>query len=524
MADNSNDPQINELVSFIQHDLPGLEDGKYQLNISQEVKDAFGAVVSDGSLSATYDFAVTGDRFSLSKPAQTIYSVFPADNASGKYNTVLPSIVFTKTSFPWTRSPYKGGDGENNPLPPAGTDTDEEVPTWLTVILLDEDDVNKYATAFPAFALPPQVVKTADLFLTSVLPESNLQDNYSYFYAVTDNSRPLSTYLDPGQQLTDSLQVIDIPIPLFQDIAPATDDLKLMAHVRKVSLINKPTMYGISDKGEPEGSFSIVFGNRLPNPEKKNYAYLVSVEGLEDFLPALNGGAASGSFTPDPAKMLRLAVLNSWTFYTTGDNASFVNQMNALNSAMAPVNNTVNADLSLNTNLRLIPGEGAVPEVANALNMGYVPLNHNLRSGSMQDGVFTADKTVSWYRGPLTPYKIDKASIQLPIASPDQVLIFDPTTGMLDTSYAAAWTLGRQLSLQDKAFSTSLYNWKKGLEQEVINNNEMSLLAEHFSNVFRQVPEHLVRSAASAREEKKLNKASGNFLKNTILSLQPKKK
>ncbi len=524
MPDNSNNPQLNELVSFIQHDLPGLEDGKYQLHMSQQVKNAANGIVSDDSLSVSYNFAVTGDRFSLAQPAQTLYSVFPADLASGKYDAVLPHVVFTKPTFPWTRSPLKAGNV--TPLPAPGQDTDAEVPTWLTVLLLDEDDVATYTAQFPGFGLAPQVGRIEDLFLTSVAPVSTLQDNYSYFYEVTDNDKPLTTYLDPGQQMTDSLQMLDIPVPLFQAIAPSVDDLKLMAHVRRVSLINKPTMQGISDQGEPVGSFSIVFGNRVPASTKKNYAYLVSVEALQDFLPPSQNQPASG-FSPDQTKMLRLAVLNSWSFYTTGDSAGFVAQLNALNQAQPPVNHQVNTDLSLNTNLRLVAAPGALPQVANALEMGYVPLNHNLRSGTQVGDTFIPDKTVSWYRGPLLPYKLDKAALQLPIASPDQVLIFDPTTGMLDTSYAAAWTLGRQIALQDTGFSTQLYNWKKGLELAVLNSSELQLLTEHFANVFHTAPRAIPPMALSADPSKKRNlnkRQKGTFLRNTLLSLHTQKR
>lgn len=67
---------------------------------------------------------------------------------------------------------------------------------------------------------------------------------------------------------------------------------------------------------------------------------------------------------------------------------------------------------------------------------------------------------------------------------------FDPTTGMLDVSYAAAWTLGRQLALQDSAFSTALYNWKRGLQQSVVDAVESQILQEQFGEALalHQVP------------------------------------
>lgn len=518
MSNNSNNPQLNELVSFLQHDIPGLDDGQYQLQVAQEVTDAKGNIVQDDTITSSYSFAVAGDRFGLKKPDQLIYSLFPAANATGEFNTVLPSVVLTQTTFPWSRYPTNTLGEEYQPLAP-GQDVDEDVSTWLTILLLDEDDLNRYKGSFPSFALPPGNATIGDLFTTSVNPGSTLGTGYSYFYGVTDLSKPLADYMDPGDQLTDSIQVLDIPLPLFWAIAPTIADLRLMAHVRRVSLLNKATMPGISDVGEPEGSFSIVFGNRLPGTMKKSYAYLVSLEEMENFLPTdEQGGTPAGNknFTPDPTKMLRLAVLASWTFYSTGESATFVRQLQALNQAAPPVGNTTNGDLSANTNLRLAAADKALPLIKNALSMGYVPLDHDLRTGELAGNTFTRDKTVSWYRGPLTPYLIDKAAIQLPVVSPDQAMIFDPTTGMLDMSYAVAWTLGRQLALQDTGFSTALYNWKKGLTQQVINDMENQLLTENFSTVFAPVE-------AQALKMQQASPRPGNFLLKSILSVAPKK-
>ena len=90
---------------------------------------------------------------------------------------------------------------------------------------------------------------------------------------------------------------------------------------------------------------------------------------------------------------------------------------------------------------------------------------------------------MSWYRGPLAPYLISKPGIRFPIASPDEATAFDPTTGMLDASLAAAWTIGRMVALQDPAFSTTLYQWKQGMTQQVVNYIEEQIMRERFSFV-----------------------------------------
>lgn len=64
---------------------------------------------------------------------------------------------------------------------------------------------------------------------------------------------------------------------------------------------------------------------------------------------------------------------------------------------------------------------------------------------------------------------------------------FDPTTGMFDESYAAAWNLGRQMALQSKSFSVGLYNWKKGLNLQVINAAEQDIIQNTLGNSLRQL-------------------------------------
>jgi hypothetical protein len=47
----------------------------------------------------------------------------------------------------------------------------------------------------------------------------------------------------------------------------------------------------------------------------------------------------------------------------------------------------------------------------------------------------------------------------------DALLRFDPKDGMFDASYAAAWEMGRLLTLQSKKVSVALYQWKRQAAQ-----------------------------------------------------------
>ena len=170
--------------------------------------------------------------------------------------------------------------------------------------------------------------------------------------------------------------------------------------------------------------------------------YLVSLEERYD---------ASGNFDFQRAgdeELVRLVSLASWSFACIDPQQSFTEVLQNLNRDPS------NPRLPENSN----------PQAEQNLAMGHVPLPHSLREGS---------QTVSWYRGPLIPGK-NSETTEFPVKGSDELLRYDANLGMFDTSYAAAWQLGRMLTLQNKKLSIDLFNWKranaqqlKSLEQEI---------------------------------------------------------
>lgn len=454
---SSNEPNpADEFVTFVQHQVPGLEDGSYELDVSQRLTDSTRKEISDGALERSYRFAVTGDRFSLKNPETTLASTFPASNGTGEFTTVLPHVVFNATSFPWARAPTTAPPT----LPAAGQDTEADVPTWLAVLVLDDDD--DPSPEHNELKLVPTIGVLGDLFGCKAYPKTTLGHNYSYFNGAEDTKG-----LEIDESVGDPVQTIDLPLRLWADIAPTLDDLQLSAHVRTLSVENKPAALGSETPVDPLGTFAIVIGTRLPQDNKKSYAYLVSLEGLEGFLAATNDGGTLRDRSLDMSRSLRLAVLAHWTFNTKGEPATFVDQLEHLNGRKS------GGPDAPNTNLRLSVAD-AKPPISTALDAGYVPLDHELRTG---------EKTVSWYRGPLSPVDARPAPIKLPISSPDQALVFDPTTGMLDVSLAAAWTIGRLIALQDTSYASALYAWKHGLTVAVVDAIEQKLINEILGDV-----------------------------------------
>jgi hypothetical protein len=185
---------------------------------------------------------------------------------------------------------------------------------------------------------------------------------------------------------------------------------------------------------------AVVIGNRLPRPQGVSTAHLVSVEGRYD---------ESGFDYPRAGAndLIRLVSLHSWSFACADSQQNLIGLLKGL-------------DRSPST-LRLPHKKGSPEEPY--LAQGALPLWHAMRRG---------DRVVSWYHGPLAPaanplIETDPSAPELPARAADELMRYNPTTGMFDVSYAAAWELGRLLALQNKTFSVSLYNWKRAHTQSL---------------------------------------------------------
>lgn len=226
---------------------------------------------------------------------------------------------------------------------------------------------------------------------------------------------------------------------LFRRIAPTADDLNWIAHVRRVDTGAKETPFFMSD-----GTFAVVLANRFPetpDPARpkatgRNHAVLVSLAGKKDLLAA---DAASKPKTSEPTVTLDL--LADWQFSSTGE-AGLAGEAAALSGGPYAIPLAAPAG----------DEDAEQAHVRDAFAKGYCPLPHAMRHG---------DRTVSWYRGPLTPVDYAGPDAQTVFrGSPDAALRYDPQDGMFDTSYAAAFQLGRLLALQDKGFATAMRRFR----------------------------------------------------------------
>ena len=190
---------------------------------------------------------------------------------------------------------------------------------------------------------------------------------------------------------------------------------------------------------------AIVIGNRLPKPGQRNVVHLVSFENC------LNSSNDNFRLPDDPNEPVTLISLKQWSFFCESEEKTFTKIAHSLN----------NNQQTPPTFQLPVPEEAAGKTAGNFLNAGLVPLRHFFREGS---------RSISLYHGPLMPRtpnnvflnaKLEGLSNTLSIRHADELMLYDPRHGVFDVSYAAAWELGRMLTLHNQPLALRLYHWKR---------------------------------------------------------------
>ena len=392
--------------------LPPLPDGSYRLTVSSHLSQPG---LLDETLGRPRYFAVDGPRFSLDPGL--VARVFPPRGAHGPFADTLPQIVLNRRTLPWERSV---GQDQADPLRSGGA-----MP-WLALLLFSDGE----------YTLADQQP------LETVLPKGAIS--------------PL-----PSGVRCDALQV---RLSLLSAVMPAQAELELLAHVRQVNIEDREL-----NTSRGDGWFSVVVGNRLPEPGVKQRAFLVSLEGRGDLVPAkpppvppdliietqpsfsqvaanlgneIPGGSdvtAVGAVGSGPGRgnfpviefdpVVSLVCLYSWEFTCAGD-ASFEQLMQGLDVGMLGATGA---------------GQPAVSD------SGHIAVALTDRAGEHQ---------TAWYRGPLVPYPLSRDD-QGPYHSADQARRATPDTGAEDISYSAAFDLGRLLAVADGRLAQELMRWRR---------------------------------------------------------------
>lgn len=451
MSDASKPPGPTGKIEFIEYHRPVLPSGDYEIKVTQTIKAAKQTLAANTSQkitpeqqnavlvektfeSQTRKFSIQGPRFTLEP--QAIRAVFPPAGSLGEHSSVLPHISFNRSTLPWERFAIPLAQMESDALEKRAEDRNEtekrlaDTPKlktpWLALLLFDQDEAveKKLADGDKLKVVEAQLTsgKVSGPKACTLLRKGDFWTLVASPQA-SDPEELLSPEFpyESGQQDGDPVTVVDVDRDLLEAILPSMEDVQLLGHVRQ------PT----DDLRTPTGDqVATLLANRLPKAGHMSVVHLVSLEGM--YGPEKNDIWS----LPEGTSFVRLVSLKSWRFTCLAEEHSFKGLLHGLGRSPST--------------LRL--SSDGLNSAAPFVKRGCVPMPHEMRQGN---------RSVSWYHGPLAPGFVEPCEGSLPARSADQLVRYNPGNGMFDVSYAAAWELGRLLTLQNDKVAVSLLDWKR---------------------------------------------------------------
>lgn len=221
-----------------------------------------------------------------------------------------------------------------------------------------------------------------------------------------------------GEKGSDPCHVVDLPKRLYEEIMPSPEDLPYLCHARSVNLSNTEDSVCAKD-----GFFSVVCANRfVPSGEQpvKSTVHLVSLLGYA--APAI----------PESCEYVRLVSLYHWDIYSQKKSEeSFTSVVERLRQSCGVMGYDRTADLQ---------------------KQGCSALRQITRTG---------EQTYALYRSPLIPFCNTEQLSTADKYTADGLLIYDKKVGLFEVTYAAAWQLGRMLTLSRPSLANSILNYNK---------------------------------------------------------------
>lgn len=406
-------------VRFFDRVQPALLSGAYQAEISQSIS----AGTDQAEYKAVQSFTVTGPRLALDP--NDLFTAYPPDQSTGDWREYLPHLVLNRRTLPWERtiddSPVSGGT--------------EALP-WLAALLFDPDELRSPDGPDPGVTAQSPI-RSFTIGLDELLqpPAGTLGPQFS----------PAAVAELKATEAGSRFSVIDVAAGAFRGLLPGSQELPFLAHARQVDVADKALQ-----SANPEGWFSVVVANRLPNPGALNIAHLVSLEGF--------GGYLDGKGSLDGIQWVRLVSLSGWSFTCLPAAPTFAGIVQGLDAGL------VQMPMAIPT-----PATDGERVVNGALQMGYTALAYQTGTG---------EQTPAWYRGPLLPVQTTR-NFKDPYPSAEMAMLYDPKTGLFDLSYAVAWSTGRLLALADQSYSVSLINWRREGHRLIDLLQERTQLFQH---------------------------------------------
>lgn len=269
---------------------------------------------------------------------------------------------------------------------------------------------------------------------------------------------------------------------------------RLMSHVRHINTI------GFPDAGvEEEGLFSIVVsavtGDQNETLPSTHIVHLVSLEHIDSTLT----NPKSSYFTDNATNSSRIGLVSlfSWTYNCIPESVSFTETMTELANTAQPLR----PPQKVLDNLKGQSGDPVKQAMYERLNSGYTIARWRTPTGK---------ESVAFNRGPLVPMPTQDVPTASATADVNRLwpslsmtgkdyAVFDSSTGIMDATYSAAWSLGKLMAISDSAFNAALMRFRSCVWEEA------SSLARMFAGGIDSKDVQLDKSAAAALDALKIS-------------------
>ncbi|MET9216996.1 MULTISPECIES: hypothetical protein [unclassified Nocardia] len=341
-------------------------------------------------------FDVRTQRFTLGD--SEVQACYPVPGGVGKYSQLLPHITLDTPGLPWAMLP--AGEDDGSP--------------WIFLLVFREGE------------LPDDPQAVGEVTVSTVAQLLGGQAGPGAPPAIDTDS------LLDGEAAT-ACRSIHIPAELFTKLRPTFAEAALLAHLREGGRPDADHVRGADPEPNLDECNAVVVANRFPAATAaRHVAHLVTVEGFEPYLRD----------TAAPPEGVRMVSLHTWTFETLDDTGIGFGDLVA-NLAAEP-------DLRLC--LPVPPGE-LDADARQRLQGGATVLPQRLESG---------ERSIAFYRGPFTaaPAQPLPPPREPRLDSAGAALIYLTQSGVFDTGYASAFSLGRTLALADAPFRNRLLEFR----------------------------------------------------------------
>ncbi|CAO2658404.1 Nn.00g061270.m01.CDS01 [Neocucurbitaria sp. VM-36] len=476
-------PGEQQLFSFYK---PSLAAGEYTINVSQDVQSpAQPPNRSHGQINAqalkpqpstSQSFRVSAPQFAL--PDNAVQSSYPPDGYGAPVET-LPHLVLNDPHLPWERV---GSSKVTQDI----TDQRNSVP-WLALLVFSQNELvlsdQELGDMFGQSASVEKPTKQTATFQVAI-QASELRKAPGVVFPVANHNDPETEdamlnaiFLEPAlfNELVRTYGADGKPVGT-QKQADITR-YKYLAHVRNINTMGMPNV-----GTEEVGLFSVVLSHRTgplnltaPTPVS---VHLVSLEDIEN-MPA---------YPVPEGQRVALPSLYSWSYNCLPPDAP------NLRSKLRHLGDGLNMLRVPNRVLDTLAkaGDAYKKKVAARMSDGYTLTRYRLQSGEVSAALL---------RGAFTPanipHPLSERFQSLSLAGSD-LEILDPSVGLMDITYAAAWQLGKTLAIADQGFCASLSRIRSLVHQRAMNLAKANLLGKGHINL-----EDAVKSATSVIDKLK---------------------